>query len=111
MATAEGDIRPSLRCPISVGVEAAQCLVDIYLAASDLLHQFDPRRRGRCWCAVDADLDQQRVETRSGRWVADTQMPLELFHVPARREENSQYVAVLIGQHAKLACRKATREL
>jgi hypothetical protein len=86
-----------------VGVEALKRLVNVDLAAGDLLHQLNPVGRGRGGGAVDADFREQRVESSSRRWVADAEVPLELLHVPARREEDPKHVAVLVRQNAELA--------
>src|SRR3982074_2121342 len=96
--------------PPLVAVETAESFVDVDLSPGDLLHQLHPVGCGRCG-AVDADLGQQRVKPSARRRVADAEVPLELFHVPARRDEHSQHVSVLVGQHAELACGEATGEL
>src|SRR5258706_1479697 len=106
------DRLPSGSCKdlLLVAVDTPQGFVDIDLAPGNLLHQLGPARCGGGW-AVDADLGQQRVESRACGRVADPEVPLELLHVSSRGEEDTQDVAVLVGQHTELARGKATGEL
>src|SRR5258708_5239620 len=94
----------------SFRVEALHCLVDIDFSPGDLLHQLDSTG-GRGRGAVDPDLYEQRVEPGPRRRVADAEVSLELFHIPARCEKDAKDVAVLVRQDAELARRECPRQL
>src|ERR1700682_4698057 len=97
--------------PPSTGFEALERLVDIDLSTGQLLHELHPRRVRTGCRPVDAELAQQRVESRSRGRVAHAEVTLQVFHIPARSEEDSQHIAVLVRQNAELAGRKSTRQL
>src|ERR1700694_4653858 len=92
-------------------LEAPQRLVDVQLAARDLLQQLDPRWRRRRRAAVDAELRQKGVETRARGRIADRKVPFELLHVSARGEKDAKHVAVFVGEDAELTRSERARQL
>src|SRR5690348_2231256 len=90
--------------------EATHRLVHVDLASRDLLHELDARRRGRGG-AFDSKLQKQAVVARPRGGVAHPEVPLELLHVSAGREEDPQNVAVLVAEHAELAACERARKL
>src|SRR5260370_35907035 len=82
--------------------EALERLVYVDLATRDLFHELHAGRRRRGRRSVDAALAKECVETRSGGWLADTQVPLELLHVSARCQKDPEYASVLRPQRAQL---------
>jgi len=75
--------------------------IDVDLTPRELLQHLEAWVRRRL--LAQAQFAQQGVEAPSSSWIANAQVPLEVFHVSARGEEDTQHIAILSTKRAKLA--------